>query len=185
MAARLAAWIASTDHMHVNISWLRVEERFTASVLVFVRGIDMLKSPSCLFKQLAHSSDTYIYPTRDATRSFFTDPKSRTNYRNRKVLHRAMTTWNFISHHVTQSSSKISTAQTVMRQTHTGTHTAFSNTCYHTCTYILNCYFAVLLILHYGYVMVKWCEIICCIMYCFIAANVLKKNILQYRCAKL
>ena len=45
--------------MHVNLSWFKVEERLTSSLLVFVRGIDMLKALSCLFKRLAHSSDTH------------------------------------------------------------------------------------------------------------------------------
>jgi hypothetical protein len=40
-------------------AWLKVEERLTASLLVFVRGIDVLKVPNCLFNQLAHSSDTH------------------------------------------------------------------------------------------------------------------------------
>ena len=41
----------------VNLAWLKAEERLTASLLVFVRGIDVLKVLNCLFKQLAHCSD--------------------------------------------------------------------------------------------------------------------------------
>ena len=63
---------ANISNMHVNLSWLKVEERLTLSLLVFVRGIDMLKSQSCHFKPLAHSSDTHAYPTRHATRGLFT-----------------------------------------------------------------------------------------------------------------
>ena len=85
---------------HVNLSWLKVEERLTSSLLVLVRGIDMLKAPSCLFKQLAHSSDTHVYPTRHATRGLFTVPKSRTDYGRHTVLHRAMTTWNYSIFHI-------------------------------------------------------------------------------------
>ena len=91
--------------MHVNLSWLKVEERLTSSLLVFVRAIDMLKAPSCLL--LAHSSDTHAYPTRHATRGLFTVPKSRTDYRRCTLLHIAMTTWNSIAHQVTHASSKI------------------------------------------------------------------------------
>jgi hypothetical protein len=40
---------ANINDMHVNPSWLKVEERLTSSLLVLVRGIDMLKVPSCLF----------------------------------------------------------------------------------------------------------------------------------------
>ena len=57
LAQNEAAWLvlectqkASNNNMHVNLSWLKVEERLNSSVLVFVRGIDMLKAPSCLFK---------------------------------------------------------------------------------------------------------------------------------------
>ena len=49
---------ANINNMHVNLSWLNVEERLPSSILVFVRGVDMLKTQSCLFKRLAHSSDT-------------------------------------------------------------------------------------------------------------------------------
>ena len=60
-AARLAlgfTWRANISNMHVNLSCLKVEERLTSSLLLFMRGIDMLTAPSCLSKLLAHSSDT-------------------------------------------------------------------------------------------------------------------------------
>ena len=93
-AARLALGCtqrANVNHMHVNLSWLKVEERLTSS-LVFMRGIDMLNAPSCLSKLLAHSLDTHSYPTRHATRGLFIVPKSRTDYGRHTVLNRAMTT---------------------------------------------------------------------------------------------
>ena len=92
--------------MHVNLSWLKVEERLTSSLLVFVRGVDMSNAPSCLFTLLAHSLDTHAYPTRHATRGLFTVPESKTDYVKHTVLHRAMTTWNSIPHEVTDTSSK-------------------------------------------------------------------------------
>ena len=49
---------ADINNMHVNLYWLKVEERFTSSLLLFMRGIDMLNAPNCLFKLLAPSSDT-------------------------------------------------------------------------------------------------------------------------------
>ena len=109
-AARLALEFtqrANINNMHVNLSWLKVEERLTSSLLVFVRGIDMLNAPSCLFEQLAQSLDTHAYPTRHATRGLFTVPKCRTAYGRRIVLHRAMNTWNSIPHQVTHTSSKL------------------------------------------------------------------------------
>ena len=36
----------------------------TSSLLVCVRSVDKLNVPSCLFKLLAHSSDTHAFPTR-------------------------------------------------------------------------------------------------------------------------
>ena len=58
---------ANINDMHVNLSWLKVEERLTYSLLVFVRGVDKLKVSNCLFKILAHSSDTHANPSRHAT----------------------------------------------------------------------------------------------------------------------
>ena len=52
-AARLALKStrrANINDMHVNLSWLKVEERLTSSLLVSVRGVDKLKIPSCLLK---------------------------------------------------------------------------------------------------------------------------------------
>ena len=83
---------ANMNNMHVDLSWLKVEERLTSSLLVFMRGIDMLNATSCLFQLLAHNSDTHAYPTRHATRGLFTAPKSRTDYGRRKVLNRTRTT---------------------------------------------------------------------------------------------
>ena len=76
---------ANINNMHVNLSWLKVEERLTSSLRVFMRGIDMLNAPSCLSKLLAHSADTHAYPTGHAT-NLFTVPKSRTDYGRRTVL---------------------------------------------------------------------------------------------------
>ena len=105
MAQKRAAWLAlggaqriNINNMHVNLSWLIVEGRVTSSLLVFVKGIDMLNAPSCLFELLARSSDTHAYPTRHATRGVFTVPKSRSDYGMCTVLHRGMTTWNSIPH---------------------------------------------------------------------------------------
>ena len=36
----------NVNNIHVSLPWLKVEERLTASLLVFVRGVDMLKVPS-------------------------------------------------------------------------------------------------------------------------------------------
>jgi hypothetical protein len=91
------------NDMHVNLSWLKVEERLTASILVFVRGIDTLKAQSCLFKRLAHSSDTHAYPKRHTTRGPFTVPKSRTDSGKPRVLHRAMN--DYMEHYSTSSNS--------------------------------------------------------------------------------
>jgi hypothetical protein len=61
------------NNMHVNLSWINMEEKLT-SLLVFVRVIDMLNAPSCLFELLVHSLDTNAYPTRHATRGLITVP---------------------------------------------------------------------------------------------------------------
>ena len=108
-AARLAPGCtqrANINNIHVNLSWLKVEEILTSLLLLFMRGINILNSPSCLSKLLAHSSDTHAYPTRHATRGLFTVPKSRTDYGRHTVLHRAMTTWNSIPHQVTDAFKK-------------------------------------------------------------------------------
>jgi hypothetical protein len=94
------------------------------SLLVFVRSVDMLNTPSCLFNLLTHSSDTHPYPTRHATRSLFTIPTSRTDYGRLTELHRATNKWNSIPHQVTDAAvesdvnTPYGTASTVKRHTH-------------------------------------------------------------------
>jgi hypothetical protein len=101
-------WRDSVSDIHVSLSWLKVEERSTASLLVFVRGIDVLKVLNGLFKQLAHSTDTHLYNTRHAARGLFTVPRFRTEAGKRTVLNRAMTSWNSLPAQVTQDSNKTS-----------------------------------------------------------------------------
>ena len=71
-AARRALYCnqwADINTMHASLSWLRVE-----SLLLFIWNI-VLKIPTCLHRQLTHSSDTHTYPTRHATRGLFTGTK--------------------------------------------------------------------------------------------------------------
>ena len=70
--------MAIVSNVHVNLSRLKVKERLTASILVLVRGIDVLKVANCLFKQLAHSAETHRYNIRHGNRGLFTFPRSRT-----------------------------------------------------------------------------------------------------------
>ena len=42
-----STWGANVNDMHVNLSWLKVEERFTKTSNEEVRGVDKLKVPSC------------------------------------------------------------------------------------------------------------------------------------------
>ncbi|XP_045546557.1 uncharacterized protein isoform X1 [Salmo salar] len=39
---------ADINTMHASLSWLRVEERLTASLLIFIRNMNVLKIPNCL-----------------------------------------------------------------------------------------------------------------------------------------
>ena len=110
MAQRLALLCtqrANINNMHVNLSLLNVEKRLTSSLLVFMRGVDMLNALSCLSELLAHCLDTHAYPPRHATSGLFTIAKSSTDYGRCTVLHKAMTTWNSIPHQVTDESSGI------------------------------------------------------------------------------
>ena len=135
-AAQLAlkcTWRANINNMHVNPSWLKVEERLTLSLLVFVRSVDKLNAPSCLFKLLAYSSDTHPYPTQHATRDLSTIPKSRTDYGRRTGLCRALATWNSIPHQVTDANSSIGIKKQIkihptQAQTHDKTHSTHTYT---------------------------------------------------------
>ena len=91
---------ANINTMHASFSWLRVEERLTASLLVFIRNIHVLGIPNCLHSQLTHSTDTHTYTTRYATRGLFTVPRSQTNSRKHTLLYRAMRAQNSLPSYI-------------------------------------------------------------------------------------
>ena len=51
---------ANINDMHVNLSWLKVDERLTSSLLGFVRGVDKLNVPS-----IQHTARTPMYTPQD------------------------------------------------------------------------------------------------------------------------
>ena len=55
---------ADSNTMHVSLSWLRVEERLTASLLLFIRN-NVLEIPNCLHSQLTHSTDKHTLTPPD------------------------------------------------------------------------------------------------------------------------
>jgi hypothetical protein len=89
--------------MHVNLSWLKMEERLTSSLLVFVRSVDMLNALRCLLKLLAHRSDTHAYPTIHATKGLIRQEQimGGAQYYIEPWLH------GIIPHQVTDASSRI------------------------------------------------------------------------------
>ncbi|CDQ59935.1 unnamed protein product [Oncorhynchus mykiss] len=65
-AARLALGCtqrANLNNIHVNLSWLKVEARLTSSLLVFMRGFDMLNAPSYL--NYWHTARTPMHTPQD------------------------------------------------------------------------------------------------------------------------
>ena len=109
-AARLAlkcTWRAN-NNMHVNLSWLKVEERLTSSLLVFVRSIDTFHALSCLLKTTSKQLGHTCIPHKTCHKRSLQSPSpEQTNGRRCTVLHRPMTTWNSIPHQVTDASSKM------------------------------------------------------------------------------
>jgi hypothetical protein len=53
---------ADINTMHGSLSWLRVEERLTASFLLFYKK-QCVENPNFLHSQLTHSSDTHTHQT--------------------------------------------------------------------------------------------------------------------------
>jgi hypothetical protein len=49
------------NKMPASLTWLKVEERVTASLLVFMINIAMMKIPHILYNQITYSSDRYTY----------------------------------------------------------------------------------------------------------------------------
>ena len=80
-AARLALKCTSrtnVKNMHDRLFWLKVDERLKASLLSFIKKINTLKTPDCLFRQLTLSSNIHTYPTRHATSGNYTIPTIKT-----------------------------------------------------------------------------------------------------------
>ena len=59
---------ADINTMHASLSWLRVEERLTASLLVYIRN-NGLEIPNSLSSQLLHSTDTHTHTYTNISQS--------------------------------------------------------------------------------------------------------------------
>ena len=94
--------------MHVKLSWLKVAERLSASLLAFVRNMNEEKIPNCLYSQLTFSSNTHKYSTRHATRGLFKVPRARTQSMQRTVLYRGMVAWNSLPAEIAKAHNKSS-----------------------------------------------------------------------------
>ena len=108
-AARLALKCTSrtnVKNMYDRLFWLKVDERLKASLLSFIKKINTLKTPDCLFRQLTLSSNVYTYPTRHATSGNYTIPTIKTNSKQRTVLCRAMVEWNSLPDHISKTQNK-------------------------------------------------------------------------------
>ena len=81
-AARLALHCNQRDiinTMHASLSWLRVEERLTVSLLVFIRN-NVLGIRNCLHSQLTHSSDTHL-PHHTCHKGSFHSPQIQNKFK--------------------------------------------------------------------------------------------------------
>lgn len=110
-AARLALRCTprhNVNKMHVKLSWTLVTERLMVSLLVFLRNINELKHPTCLYKQLTPSSKIHTYKTRHATRGCYQIPKAKTESMKSTVLYRAMAAWNTLPDQISKETTKAS-----------------------------------------------------------------------------
>jgi hypothetical protein len=93
---------ADINTMHGSLSWLRVEERLTATILLFIRN----KIPNGLHSQFTHSSDTHL-PHQACHQGSIHSPQIQNKFKNtHTVLHRAIIEWNSIPSHIAQINSK-------------------------------------------------------------------------------
>lgn len=93
------------DWMHNTLSWLKVKDRFMASLLNFTRHIIGNKLPNILYQKLSFSSDEHHYQTRHATEGRFILPKVKTNNGKKSVIYRAMAGWNMMPSDIINANS--------------------------------------------------------------------------------
>ena len=100
-AARLALHCnqrANINTMHASLSWLRVEERLTASLLVFIRNI-VLEIPNGLHSQLTHRTDTHTHnhtPHQTCHKGSFHSSQVQNKFKETYciILYRIIIAWN-------------------------------------------------------------------------------------------
>lgn len=96
----------NVNWMHGMLSWLKVRERFEASLLNLTRNIVITKLPNVLYQELCFSSDEHNYETRHATEGRFKLPKVKTNHGKRTVKYRSMSTWNNLPSEIINANGK-------------------------------------------------------------------------------
>jgi hypothetical protein len=113
----------NVSNMHVSLSWLRVEERLTTSLLVFVWGVDVFfgskLSVQAVVTQFGHSSVQH-----NTCNLRFSQSPGPVQRLGNTVLNIDMTTWNSLPPQVTQASIKTykrtpyGTTRSVKRHSH-------------------------------------------------------------------
>ena len=96
---------SNVNNMHVKLSWLKVAERLSASLLAFVRNMNEEKIPNCVYSQLTFSSNSHEYSTRHATSGLF-KVRARTQSMQRTVLYRGMVAWNSLPAEIAKAHNK-------------------------------------------------------------------------------
>ena len=70
---------ADINTMHASLSWLRVKERLTASLVLFIRNINVLEIQNCLHSQLTYSTDTHL-PHQTCHQGSFHSPQVQNKF---------------------------------------------------------------------------------------------------------
>ena len=106
---------ANMNNMHDKLSWLKVDVRLKASLLSFIKNMNTLTNPDCLFRQLTLSSNVHTYPTRHGTSGNNTIPTIKTHSKQRIELCGAMVEWNSLPDHISKIQNNASFKKQVKR----------------------------------------------------------------------
>ena len=96
----------SVAEMHERLTWLRVKDRLSANVLIYLHRIINTQTPKFFYNNIIYCSNTHSYNTRGANSGLITLPLPKSNSMKLSVFYRSIAFWNSLPGEVREIKGK-------------------------------------------------------------------------------
>lgn len=107
---------ANVHGMHVNLGWMKVEDRFSFNLLVFYQKVYTQAKPKTIFSKIRLIQDRHEHLTRQASRGNVVMDFPRTCAMTRMVMNRASSIWNKLPYNIIRNGSHSTFKKTIKKR---------------------------------------------------------------------